>query len=215
MLASSAGPRVVEKGRLSHADESLATSPLPHPEHRFLRQGMSDLAREHCNLTAMVGVVSDQVSEERRYVGLEAFHSSIGLNRGLHQCEQGIPALIEGLFGLGWIYGVAVNLIWDLAALGGRFEPHHTYVVHMGDNRRDLAPFTVRWFGTPAFGGQVVDHVLVNAIVDLKGVQKRRRKYEWCSRGGLGHDLLRWEQRPQLIRSPRSYCLQRGLLLSC
>ena len=40
---------------------------------------MSRLASEHCDLSAMMGVVRDEIANEARDIGAEAFDSAIGL----------------------------------------------------------------------------------------------------------------------------------------
>jgi hypothetical protein len=48
------------RSKISGQAES-ALSPLPHAEHRFLRQSMPELARLHCDLTAVVRIVRDDL----------------------------------------------------------------------------------------------------------------------------------------------------------
>src|SRR5271168_3930479 len=47
-----------------HVTARLTCTPLPHTERRLLRNGMSSLAGEHGDLSAMVRVVRDQIAEE-------------------------------------------------------------------------------------------------------------------------------------------------------
>src|ERR1700704_4719390 len=56
---------------------SLAHAPLPHSESRFLRDGMSNLPRQHGDLSAMVSVVRDQIAKEGGYVRAKALDHAV------------------------------------------------------------------------------------------------------------------------------------------
>src|SRR5579862_3026260 len=61
----------------------LPHAPLPHAEHRFLRDGVPGLTGEHGDLSAMVSVVCDQIAEEAGDIRAKAFDPTVGLERCL------------------------------------------------------------------------------------------------------------------------------------
>src|SRR5579863_2473181 len=76
-LTVGVGPRRPGKA----AAEDLPRSPLPHAKHRFLRQRVTKLARDHRDLPAMMRVVRDQVSQESGYIWTKALHPAVALER--------------------------------------------------------------------------------------------------------------------------------------
>src|ERR1700683_4550627 len=62
---------------MANRQRQLAPAPLPHSKHCLLRQGMADLAGEHGNLSAMVRVVRNQVTEESGHIGTKVLDSTV------------------------------------------------------------------------------------------------------------------------------------------
>src|ERR1700678_838809 len=95
-----------------------ASAPLPHAKHRLLRQGMPELVCQHCDLTAMVRVVRDQVCGESGYVGAKATDASVFLQSCNHDHAQSVTAALQGMQRLSERHSRAIELRGNLAALG-------------------------------------------------------------------------------------------------
>src|SRR5258708_5124868 len=63
------------------SDLSLSHAPFPHSECRFLWDGMSNLPREHGDLSAVMRVVRDQITKEAGYIRAKAFDASVAVQR--------------------------------------------------------------------------------------------------------------------------------------
>src|SRR5580698_5817061 len=143
-------------------------APLPHAEHGFLGQRVAHLAGEHADLAAMVRVVGNQIAEESGHIGTESFYSAIAFQGRFQYRAQSCPALLERFRCLCWGHVRAIELVWNLASLGRGLQPHHAYVVRMSHYSGDGSSLAVWRLGTPSFRWQVLDHVLINAVVRVK-----------------------------------------------
>ncbi len=148
---------------------SLTHAPLPHAEHRFLWDRVSSLTGEHGDLSAMMSVVRDQVAEEAGGVRTKALNAAIAIE-GEGRLEDGAQrgsAGVESSLCLGRRDGEAVELLGDLSFCS--FQPHDADVVHVRNHGGDVASFVCGRFGTPGFGGQMVEQILVDAVVGIEG----------------------------------------------
>ena len=55
------------------------------------------------------------------------------------------------------------------------FQPHHAHVVHMGDDGSDGASLAIERFRLPCRIRQILDQIMVDAIVDVESVERLRQ----------------------------------------
>lgn len=67
---------------------SLAHTPLPHAEHCLLRDRVSGLAGQHRDLSAMVRIVCDQITEESGHVRAKAFDVAVAVDGRLQNVPE-------------------------------------------------------------------------------------------------------------------------------
>src|SRR5208282_663341 len=92
---------------------SLAHAPLPHAEHGLLWNRVSGLAGQHSDLSAMVRVVCDQVTEETGHVWAKALNAAIAFEGQLENFPQRSAAQLQRLFCLSRRDCESVELGWD------------------------------------------------------------------------------------------------------
>ena len=139
---------------------------------------MSNLPSKHRDLSSVVCIVGDQVSEKGSDIRSEPLDSPIGFQSSLQDCAESGATLLQALLRLDRRHRVPVKLIGNVAALCGSFQPHNAHVVDVGYDRSDLAPFALGRFGTPSLGRKIVDHVMINPIVDIESIEQRIGGYE-------------------------------------
>src|SRR5580698_4893970 len=137
----------------------LARAPFPHAEGYFLRQRIAYLACQHCDLAPVMRVVRDEVAEKASHIGTKAFNATITCQGSTEQAAQCLTALLERLPRLRWSDRGSVKLRWNLCAFGGNFQPHHTHIVHMGDDCGNGAAFPVERFCPPCLRGNAIDQI--------------------------------------------------------
>ena len=72
-----------------------ARIPFPHTEHDFLRNGIPQLAGKHGNLSAMVSVISDKISEKADRVWTKAFDMAVGRDGSAQDYAESFAALFH------------------------------------------------------------------------------------------------------------------------
>jgi hypothetical protein len=132
---------------------------------------MAELAGEHGDLATMVGIVRDQVTEKSGDIGTKAFDAAIRLHGATHHRAESFTAGFQRLLGLGRSDCGAIELCGNLLGFR-RFQPHHAHVVHVSNDCGNGATLAVGWLGLPGFGWKVVDHILVDAVVGVEGVEQ-------------------------------------------
>src|SRR6201999_1665106 len=111
-----------------------ARAPLPHAEHRFLGQGMACLAGEHGDLSAMVSVVGDEITDEPGDIGPKTSDLSVALERAADDDTERMPTVLESPQRLRRGHRCAIELFRNFFRLC-RFQPHYADIVHMRDDR--------------------------------------------------------------------------------
>jgi len=135
---------------------------------------MAQLARQGADLPAVVNVVRDQVAEHAHHVRAEAFHFAFGVvDRVGQKLCAALRAFGERLHGFLLGDGRTVELIGQRLALGCGHQPHVADVVHVRGDGGDSTPLAAGWFGVPSGIGQILQQVLVDALVDRVGLQQR------------------------------------------
>jgi hypothetical protein len=148
---------------------------------------MSNLARQHGDLSTMMRVVRDQVCEKSRRIRFKVFHVPVGFHGPVNQRIQRAAAFFQCANCLRRNDAAPFKLCWDI--LGFRsFQPHDANVVHVGNNRRNGSPSPFRRHCPPCFGWKIFDQVPVDPIVGLESIQKRHRKPA-CERFSLSSRL--------------------------
>jgi hypothetical protein len=179
---------------------TLPPAPLPHAKHGLLRQRMPELPRQHCDLTAVVSIVRDQIRGESGYIGAKTPDPSIILQCPDQDQAQRVPAALKRVQGLSRRHLGPVKLCGNFAPLGRHLQPHHPHVVHVGHDRGDGAPLAVLGLGFPGPRRNVVDQILVDAVVGIKSVEQRDREFggkrlppghSIVHCGSFWHDFLR------------------------
>ena len=84
---------------------------------------MAELAGEHGDLAAVVGVVCDEIGEETCRVGFEAFDAAICCQCRFQDCLHGGEALVKGFDDLRFGAGFAFEFGGESGSLAGTFEP--------------------------------------------------------------------------------------------
>jgi len=134
---------------------------------------MSNLARQHRDLSPMMGVVSDKVGDEAGYIGTKSFDPAVVL-QGLTQDDaESFTAVLQGPDSLYWRGLGAIELLGNAAIFGGSLEPHNTDVVHVGHDDLDGATLILAWFCFPGSRRKVIDQVLIYAVIGVEGVEQR------------------------------------------
>jgi hypothetical protein len=142
-----------------------SATPVPHAEHRLLRQGVAHLAGEHRDLATMVWVVGDHLAEESGYVRAEALSPATARKSRFQDRAESCLALHERLH-MCWRPPTEIPLVANLAGLGCRLQPAHAQVIEVSSDGSDgPPPLESRRPSAPGFGGQVFDHVVVDAVV--------------------------------------------------
>ena len=155
--------------------ERSAGVPLPHAEHGFLGQGMAELASEHGDVPAVVGIVRDQVAEKSRNIGAKALDAAITLQGAADDYAEGVAAGFQRAQGLRWSHRGAIELLGNVFCLR-RLQPHHAHIVHVGDDGCNGAALAVRRLRRPGCRRKIVDQILVDAVVGVEGIEQRDRQ---------------------------------------
>ena len=116
---------------------------------------MAHLAGQHRDLSPVMGVVSDQVSEKPSDIWMKAFDTAIGLESARHDIVQCLAALVERSHGLLRSDGGLLQLCRNRGPFGGRLQPHDAYIVHVRDDGGDAAAFASGGFAFHAAGGML------------------------------------------------------------
>ena len=134
-----------------------ARIPLPHTEHDFLRKGMPQLAGKHGNLSTVVSLMGDEISEKADGVWTKTFDVAVGHDGAAQDYAQSFTALFHCPQSLRRGDLSAIELIGYLAALGRRRKPHDTYIVHMGHDRLNGTALALRRVCLPSGRSKMVD----------------------------------------------------------
>src|ERR1700690_1888032 len=148
---------------------SLTHAPFPHTERRLLRDRVSRLAGQHGDLSAVVGIVRDQIREETSHVRTKAFDAAVAVEGRVENFPERGAARLQGFFSLAGRDAEPVELLghFDLAFCG--LQPHHPDVMHVRNHASNVAALFPGRLGAPRFGGQIIQQISIDAVVGVKG----------------------------------------------
>jgi hypothetical protein len=118
---------------------------------------MPQLAGKHANLSAMVSVMSDEISEKADGVWTKTFDVAVGRDSSAQDNAESFAALFHCPQSLRRGDLGAIELIGYFAALGRRRKPHDTYIVHMGHDRLNGTSLAFRRACLPSGRRKMVD----------------------------------------------------------
>lgn len=133
---------------------------------------MSHLPREHCNLPAVMGIVRDQIPNKSGYIRAKAPDSAIILESAADDHAQSVPAALERSHGLSRSHSCTIELRRNFVRLG-RLQPHHPHIMHVRHDGADRPPLAVSRLQLPGSRREIVDEVLVDAVIGIKRIQQR------------------------------------------
>src|SRR5579864_8036410 len=116
----------------------------------------------------MMSVVRDEVTEESADVGTKPLDTAVALQCATYHHTERQAALLNGAQGLRGGEAGAVELRGNIAAFGGGLQPHDANIVHVSDDRGDAASFAVWRLCLPGGGRQMVNQILIDAIVGVE-----------------------------------------------
>jgi len=150
--------------------------PIPDPVRHLVRQRESELMREHTHLPAMVGFVRKHVAQHfhasrpRLSPGVSAKlldAAPTTAERFSEHLRAASGALGQSRPGLLRCAVRAVELWWNLQVRSCKPDPLGTDIVHVREDRRDVANLAGR-FGSPGGRVKMLDKNLVHAIIGRK-----------------------------------------------
>ena len=80
---------------------------------------MPNLPRQHANLSAMVRIVGDEISDKTGDIGTEILDSAIALQCMPNERMQGLEAALQPAHGLHRTYARSIELLGNFNGLGG------------------------------------------------------------------------------------------------
>jgi hypothetical protein len=160
--------------------------PLPQPVGNVTRESMTELTRQHHDLTSVMGLVCDEICQDvwdvQRQVApdvaLRRRHVAARSDTELEEVfDPPVAPLKSGKqFTPG--YGAAVHRVGDRDPmfLAECPEPHATNVVQMPSDHADRAPRCPGDGGLPEDSGEVLHQVRRDPTIGPPGGQKRRSR---------------------------------------
>jgi hypothetical protein len=159
---------------------------------------MPDLAGQQSDLSAMVGVVRNKITQKSCDIGTKTFDAAIAIQRAADHNRERVPALFQGTKSLRRRHSRAIERLGDFAPLVGSLQPHNANIVHVGDDRRNGTALAAMGRSIPSLHREIVDEILIDAVVGIECIQERDRKlarerpvriHRDRRIRGLGHDL--------------------------
>lgn len=135
---------------------------------------MADLAGEHANLTTVMGIVGDQVSDESDDIGLEIGDFSGGVVEAfLDELSHHSGAFRQGFLHIFLGDLIVVEFGREFGGFVGGGEPHEANIVNVAGDAGDGAAFAFGARSLPGGIGQVGEKELIGLVVDGESLKER------------------------------------------
>ena len=170
-LLAAAGVRVVEQCRLAHSvveaglylrvdlylravyNVRSARTPLPHAEHCLLRQRMAELAGQHGDLPAVMGVVRDEISDKAGDIRAKTLDSAIALRAHDDEATCIALLLLARAVACAGVTVRTIELLRDASAFAA--FSHITRTLCMCATMAAMSALAVGWLRIQAAGGRL------------------------------------------------------------